>query len=70
MDESDDPASAIIDAFATHKQIEATELPPLYDAIDPEIINTLSEPGEGGNRRHVTFQYCGCEIAIHADAAR
>lgn len=42
------------------------ELPPLFDAVDPESLQRVLQSGVG-NGVSVSFQYAGCEILVTGD---
>lgn len=42
------------------------ELPPLFDAIDPEAVQRTLQSG-AGNATKVSFHYAGCEIVVTDD---
>lgn len=58
------PVYAVISAVADASGMPMTELPPLYDAVDPDALNNLftarSEPAVS----HVSFQYAGYDIVV------
>lgn len=56
----------VIEAVAGATGTDALELPPLYDAIDPDALNTLVE-GSGGVT--ISFVYAGQEVCIESDGA-
>lgn len=60
------PASAIADAVAEREGVEPTELPPLYDAIGPDILEVIHEADTNSDQR-VTFDYVGYTITVSAD---
>ena len=63
----DDIVPAIIEAVAAREGVTAEELPALYDTIDPDLLESLYDPDDGDHARHVTFQYCGYGVTVHAD---
>ena len=46
-----------------------TELPPLYDIVDPEALDDLFAPSRGSRRDEgiVVFWYQGYEVTVRAD---
>jgi len=44
----------------------ADPLPPLYDAIDPEALDTIFS-NDGRENPLLTFEYSGCTITIDGD---
>lgn len=59
-------SEAIIDAVATHKKVDAIDLDPLYEEIDPDAVNALFRPENGQNAR-IVFEYCGCMVTARAN---
>lgn len=59
---------ALITAVASFKQVDALELPPLYETVDPDAVETLIESqGDGTTRSSgvtVFFNYGGCEVRL------
>jgi len=40
------------------------EVPPLYDAVDPDALEQLVE---STSNARFTFQYAGCEVTVESD---
>ena len=62
------PSEAVITAVAEARDLAETDLPSLYDSIDPDGLNALfvSSSVEGPRRDGtVTFAYADCEISVH-----
>jgi hypothetical protein len=55
------PSEAIIMLIASQKDIEPTEMPPLYETIDPEALDTLFQKKPSG---FVVFEYANCEVIV------
>lgn len=54
-------SEAIVTAVAEREDAAPTEVPPLYDTIDPDALDRLFDgrrPGE------VTFEYAGYEVTV------
>lgn len=52
--------------------IDPLELPPLYDAIDPDALDTLFHQERGSSQRalgRVVFLFNDCEVVVHSDGA-
>lgn len=46
------------------------ELTPLFDQLDPEALDALFAPIQGGparNQGHVKFPYAGFSVIVHAN---
>ncbi|MHB9285520.1 HalOD1 output domain-containing protein [Halobacteriales archaeon Cl-PHB] len=54
----------IVAAVATERNVDVTELDPLYDVVDPEAVESLVGPGLDG---YLTFSYHGLQIFVHGD---
>lgn len=59
---------AIVDAVATFRNRDVTELEPLHYAIDTDALERLFEPRADGLRDggSVTFEYSDCLVTITA----
>lgn len=56
----------VIDAIAEAEETDPTELnPPLYEAIDPDALDTLF--GKGGTIGKLIFNYNGYEVSVFPD---
>ena len=59
------PVYAVVSAVAEASGVDMFELPPLYEAINPDALNELftsrSEPAVG----EVSFQYAGYDVTVH-----
>ncbi|SFP27790.1 MULTISPECIES: HalOD1 output domain-containing protein [Halolamina] len=59
-----DPESVVdrvVKSVATTTETDPLELPPLYDAIDPDALAGVVD---GMNRGHVVFAYAGCTVTV------
>jgi len=70
---SNDPAAAeqistkVVTAIADLKNVEPTELPPLYHAFDPDALDRLfhSKPsGAPTMSGKVSFTLAGCDVVV------
>ncbi|WP_049888419.1 MULTISPECIES: HalOD1 output domain-containing protein [unclassified Natrinema] len=58
-------SSAVIAAVATHRETDPTQLPPLYEWIDPDALDALFTPVRSGPRSgRLEFTYDGHTIAV------
>ncbi|AHG00304.1 hypothetical protein HALLA_17355 [Halostagnicola larsenii XH-48] len=55
----------LIDAIAEVKEVEPSQLPPIYDTIDPEPIAALIN--DSGTDFELTFEYEDLQIRITPD---
>jgi hypothetical protein len=54
----------VVHEVAAAKRTEPTELPPLYEAVDPDALDACVGGMLGGE---VTFQYAGCTVTADND---
>ena len=66
-----DISIAVVTAIATRRDVEPTELPPLYESIDPDALDALFAPTRtGGPRRgRLEFTYDGHEIVVECGSS-
>jgi len=68
---SDRMVSAIVSGVATRTGRGVTDLPPLYDVVDPEALEQVFASPPRSRRRsndkRIVFTYAGCEIVIDGD---
>ena len=69
--QSERMVSAVVSGVAACTGREVTDLPPLYDVVDPEALEQVfaSPPGfrRRSNDKRIVFTYAGCEIVIGGD---
>lgn len=67
--ESDSPMTAILAAVAAREGTDVADLPPLYEAIDPDALETLFEPTREGATRtgRLEFTYSGYVVTLVCD---
>lgn len=58
------PSTSVIRSVAVYENKEMTDLPPLYGAIDPDLLDALVESMQGGE---VTFPFAGYQVSVSAD---
>lgn len=61
--ETDELVQTIVTTIADFEAVDPTELPPLYDAIDPDALVALLR--SSGMDARVVFSYLGYEIIAH-----
>ena len=63
------PVEAIIDAVAEATTVEPLELPPLYESIDPDALNTLFQQHEGAvdSEAVLSFRIHHWNVFVRAD---
>ena len=62
----DDPISQkVIEAIADATGVDPLELPPLYDSVDPDALDSLfSHEGAGGCITSLCFEIGDCEVLV------
>lgn len=58
------PSERVVEAVSDETDTNPVELPRLYDAIDPDALNTTVEDLDAGR---VEFTYAGQLVTVHAD---
>lgn len=53
----------VLDAVADRKSVTPLDLPPLYDAVDPEALDALFASATAGRVR-VELAYAGCDVVL------
>ncbi|RQG98677.1 HalOD1 output domain-containing protein [Natrarchaeobius oligotrophus] len=56
------PVHAVIEAVAETTDSDPLDLPPLYEAVDPDALNTLFDGPETGV--WLRFRYAGFGVAV------
>lgn len=73
-DNAESVTMRIVEEIAHREDVDPLELsPPLYDVIDPEVVESLvTEQGTGGARddARIEFTYLGYEITVDRDGVR
>lgn len=69
FDETGDPASDIVLGIVEHvadlTNKDVTELPPLYDSVNPDALTDLmASPGSSDASIDVSFRYQDCRITV------
>lgn len=62
-------SETVVDAVADAKDVDPLDLDPLYDAIDPDALDSLfgRSAGSGGSLTELRFAMAGCEVLVHGD---
>lgn len=66
MDLTATPATRVVTAVAAAADTDPVDLPPLYDTLDPEALNTLINSSESGSVL-LTFSYTGYRVTVHGN---
>lgn len=62
-------STRVVERVAHAKGVDFTELPPLYEAIDTDALDTLflsRAPGAAGDALSVQFSYAGLEVVVRS----
>lgn len=59
------PGEAVVQLVANVAGEDPLDLPPLYDTIGPESLDTLFQDRHSGI---LTFEYCGFTVTVEDDA--
>lgn len=60
------PSTAVVTAVAAVEDAAPTDLPPLYESIDPQALDRLVASAAGAELR-LAFEYAGYQVTVHAD---
>ncbi|TYT60335.1 HalOD1 output domain-containing protein [Natrialba swarupiae] len=62
-------STAVIETRAKKKGVKPTALPPLYESVDPETLDSLFEQTETGTARKIAieFVYDGSLVTVTVD---
>lgn len=63
--DADNLVTRLVEGVAARAGVEPTELAPLHDVIEPEILELLC--ARETTRGHITFQYIGYDVTVNAD---
>lgn len=66
-DDENTPVYMVVSAVAEVEGTDPVELPPLYDAINPEALNALFTSRAKSTVERITFQYAGYSIVVRGD---
>jgi len=58
----------IVEASADVAGSDSLDLPPLYDAVDPDALEALYDR-DGTDGPEVKFTYAGCGVTVHGDGS-
>lgn len=65
------PSRTVVEAVAAREGVEPTDLsPPLYTAIDPDVLDTVFPTGrESEGTAKLVFEYLGYEVTVLPDGS-
>lgn len=62
-EQHESPSEAIVSTIASEKRVAETDLPPLYEQVDPEALDKIVT-GYSGDGIQVSFTYSGYHVHI------
>jgi hypothetical protein len=68
--DEDSLSTTVIRTIEAVVGVQSTELPPLYDVVDPDALDQLFRPADTEQQRtpdRLTVHYAGFHATIHAD---
>jgi hypothetical protein len=65
----DHVSDQVVQMVATHTDTVPVDLPPLFEVIDPDALDTLFDPAQAGVPlgTEVTFNYVGHKVTVADD---
>ena len=60
-------SDAVVEAVATRANTDPTSLPPLYDAVEPDSLDSLAARGDE-NDLVISFRYAGFDVRVAGPA--
>lgn len=68
-DARDSVLQRVVTGVADATDAEPTDLPPLYETIDPDVLEKLAEnsPPPENEPVYLRFSYCGCTVIVDSD---
>lgn len=64
---SDSPSTAVIEAVAAATNHDPTDMPPLYDHIDPDALDLLMTPRADDRANAITVSFIYEDVAVRID---
>ena len=61
------PSTAVVEALATVMDRDPTELPTLYDTIDPDALDALTAAAGAPDGITVSFEYEHYAVTVHSN---
>lgn len=61
------PVYAVVSAVAEVEGVDPVDLPPLYNAINPEALNALFTSRNDTSSASVKFEYAGYNVIVHGE---
>ena len=69
---STSPTEAVVRTVAIAADVEPTGIDPIYDSVDPDVLDALVGPAADGSRSFpipvtVTFPFAGHDVTVRSD---
>lgn len=64
LESTESAVDAVLEEVAALRRCDPVDLPPLYEAVDPDLLDGLWEHGEDGRTTWLTFAYAGCLVTL------
>jgi len=58
----------VVEEVASREDVSALDLPPLYNSVDPDVLESLIE-GRADEGSRFTFSYCDYTIAVDSEGS-
>lgn len=59
------PSEAVLDVVGAIRDVTPPDLPPLYDAVDPEALDDFCASADEDARPTISFDYDGFVVTVH-----
>jgi len=72
LSEAASPSTEVVRRVASEASVDPIDLPPLYEAVDPDALDRFLESVDGTTptvSEAVRFRYAGYHVAVEADGA-
>lgn len=60
------PSEAVVEVVSAIKDVAPADLPPLYEAVDPDALDAVCSNGDADTRPTVRFDYEGLLVTVSA----
>ncbi|WP_226008062.1 HalOD1 output domain-containing protein [Natrinema salinisoli] len=69
QDTENTPVYAVVSAVSEASGLDMVELPPLYDAINPDALNALFTSRAEPAVNKISFEYAGYDVVVRGTGA-
>lgn len=69
MADATSPITQVVTTVADAANVDPLDLPPLYDSLDGDALNTLTQDSavKGGASLTLTFRYAGFKVTVESE---